>query len=126
VDTNCNPQGITYPIPGNDDAIRAITLFTQIVSNAVVEADNKIGLEVIDSYQDEDLQKQPDPEFIRPEDEEVETASISAHGDDEDDDAGFTTEDYSNYTPTDDKKEAAPAEDEVVATGIDEDKLYEE
>jgi small subunit ribosomal protein S2 len=29
VDTNCNPEGINYPIPGNDDAIRAITLFTR-------------------------------------------------------------------------------------------------
>ena len=34
VDTNCNPDGINYPIPGNDDAIRAITLFTQIIANA--------------------------------------------------------------------------------------------
>ena len=38
VDTNCNPEGITYPIPGNDDAIRSISLFTQIIANAVVEA----------------------------------------------------------------------------------------
>merc|ERR1711879_188434 len=58
VDTNCNPEGITYPIPGNDDAIRAISLFTQIIANAVVEADNEIGLEVIESLQDED---QPAP-----------------------------------------------------------------
>ena len=54
VDTNCNPEGITYPIPGNDDAIRAISLFTQIIANAVVEADNEIGLEVIESLQDEE------------------------------------------------------------------------
>ena len=40
VDTNCNPEGITYPIPGNDDAIRAISLFTSIIANAVVEANN--------------------------------------------------------------------------------------
>ncbi len=53
VDTNCNPEGITYPIPGNDDAIRAITLFTQIIANAVVEADNEIGLEVIETLQEE-------------------------------------------------------------------------
>jgi len=38
VDTNCNPEGITYPIPGNDDAIRSISLFTQIIANAVIEA----------------------------------------------------------------------------------------
>ena len=30
VDTNCNPEKIDYPIPGNDDAIRAITLFTRL------------------------------------------------------------------------------------------------
>ena len=53
VDTNCNPEGITYPIPGNDDAIRAITLFTQIIANAVIEADNEIGLEVIETLQEE-------------------------------------------------------------------------
>lgn len=54
VDTNCNPEGIDYPIPGNDDAIRAITLFTQIVANAVIEADNEIGLEVIENLQEEE------------------------------------------------------------------------
>ncbi len=54
VDTNCDPTDIDYPIPGNDDAIRAITLFTQIIANAVVEADNEIGLEVIETLQDED------------------------------------------------------------------------
>jgi hypothetical protein len=48
VDTNCNPEGIDYPIPGNDDAIRAINLFTQIIANAVVDEDNEAGLRVID------------------------------------------------------------------------------
>jgi len=54
VDTNSNPEGIDYPIPGNDDAIRAITLFTQIIANAVVEADNEIGLQVIETLQDDE------------------------------------------------------------------------
>jgi len=54
VDTNCNPEGINYPIPGNDDAIRAITLFTQIIANAVVEADNEVGLKIIETLGDED------------------------------------------------------------------------
>ncbi len=38
VDTNCNPDDIDYPIPGNDDAIRAIALFLEVMSNAVLEA----------------------------------------------------------------------------------------
>jgi len=54
VDTNCNPEGINFPIPGNDDAIRAITLFTQIIANAVVEADNEVGLKIIETLGDED------------------------------------------------------------------------
>jgi small subunit ribosomal protein S2 len=37
VDTNCDPDVIQYPIPGNDDAIRAIRLFTRMVSDAVLE-----------------------------------------------------------------------------------------
>ncbi len=37
VDTNCNPDEIDYPIPGNDDAIRAIALFLEVMANAVIE-----------------------------------------------------------------------------------------
>ena len=37
VDTNCDPNLVTYPIPGNDDAIRAITLFTRVVSESIEE-----------------------------------------------------------------------------------------
>ena len=37
VDTNCNPEGIDYPIPGNDDAIRAIKLITSKLADAVLE-----------------------------------------------------------------------------------------
>ena len=37
VDTNCDPDGITYVIPGNDDAIRSIKLITHIIAEAVVE-----------------------------------------------------------------------------------------
>ena len=37
VDTNGNPESIDYPIPGNDDAVRAIDLFTSKVAEAVIE-----------------------------------------------------------------------------------------
>ncbi|HET9148217.1 MAG TPA: 30S ribosomal protein S2 [Acetobacteraceae bacterium] len=37
LDSNSDPTGITYPIPGNDDAIRAITLYCDLVSAAVLD-----------------------------------------------------------------------------------------
>ena len=37
VDTNCDPNDIDYPIPGNDDAIRSIKLFTQRIADVWVE-----------------------------------------------------------------------------------------
>jgi small subunit ribosomal protein S2 len=37
VDTNCDPDLIAYRIPGNDDAIRAIKLFSAAVADAVIE-----------------------------------------------------------------------------------------
>jgi small subunit ribosomal protein S2 len=37
VDTNCNPDGIDFPIPGNDDAGRAITLYCDLVARACID-----------------------------------------------------------------------------------------
>jgi len=37
VDTNCDPDGIDFPIPGNDDAGRAITLYCDLVARAAID-----------------------------------------------------------------------------------------
>ena len=37
VDTNCDPDGIDYPIPGNDDAIRSIKLIASRIADACIE-----------------------------------------------------------------------------------------
>ena len=37
LDSNCNPDGIAYPIPGNDDAARAISLYCDLVARAVID-----------------------------------------------------------------------------------------
>ncbi|KQR52788.1 30S ribosomal protein S2 [Leifsonia sp. Leaf336] len=37
LDTNCDPDEVQYPIPGNDDAIRSVTLLTRIVADAAAE-----------------------------------------------------------------------------------------
>ncbi|MEM1289279.1 MAG: 30S ribosomal protein S2 [Pseudomonadota bacterium] len=46
VDTNCDPGGITYPIPGNDDAGRSVALFCDLVARAALDgiSRNKTGL----------------------------------------------------------------------------------
>lgn len=49
LDSNSNPAGVTYPIPGNDDAIRAITLYCDLVSGAVLDG---ISAELAASGQD--------------------------------------------------------------------------
>jgi small subunit ribosomal protein S2 len=108
VDTNCNPEGINYPIPGNDDAIRAITLFTQIVANAVVEADNEAGLKIIETLGDEedDLENIATDASKKEEDREIDIASYSAEA-------------VAAVVP-------APVEDEEDKLPVDVDRVYAE
>jgi small subunit ribosomal protein S2 len=42
VDTNCSPDGIDYVIPGNDDAMRAIRLYTAGMADAVLEGKESV------------------------------------------------------------------------------------
>ena len=41
IDTNSDPVGVTYPIPGNDDAARAVALYCDLISKAVLEGIEK-------------------------------------------------------------------------------------
>ncbi len=52
VDTNCNPEELDYPIPGNDDAIRAVKLIADVMANAVIEG--KQG----ESFEDTEVEEQ--------------------------------------------------------------------
>src|SRR5438552_2556204 len=45
VDTNCDPTGIDYPIPGNDDAIRAVRLITSRMADAILEGAGTLAKE---------------------------------------------------------------------------------
>jgi small subunit ribosomal protein S2 len=48
VDTNCDPDEVDYVIPGNDDAIRAVTLVTRVVADALAEGYGMAKDEVIE------------------------------------------------------------------------------
>jgi small subunit ribosomal protein S2 len=41
IDTNSDPAGITYPIPGNDDAARAVALYCDLIGKAIIEGISK-------------------------------------------------------------------------------------
>ncbi|MDR2435407.1 MAG: 30S ribosomal protein S2 [Treponema sp.] len=112
VDTNCNPDGIDYPIPGNDDAIRAITLFTQIIANAVVEADNEVGLKIIENLGDEgdDMEGLLADVSIREEDREIDIESYSSEA--------------AAEAPAAETEAVEPEED--VQIQVDVDKVYDE
>ena len=112
VDTNCNPEGIDFPIPGNDDAIRAITLFTQIIANAVVEADNEAGLKIIETLgeEDEDMEGMMNDVSIKEEDREID---IDA----------YTSGTSEEAKPEGGEKDSVSEEDDL---HVDIDKVYEE
>ena len=114
VDTNCNPEGIDYPIPGNDDAIRAITLFTSIIANAVIEADNEVGLKIIETLGDEE------------EDQESLMSELSIKEDDEEVDIAAAIEKYSTEAPAERDRDETPEEEPEKEDRIqvDVDKIY--
>ena len=51
VDTNCDPDEVTYPIAGNDDAIRAVKLITGVIAEAIAEAQAELGKKMPASVQ---------------------------------------------------------------------------
>ena len=89
-------------IPGNDDAIRAISLFTSIIANAVIESDNEAGLKILENLN---------------EDEDVTTDASNKEEDEE-------IVDYSNYQPTEIKEEDREADE--AESLVDEDKIYKD
>src|SRR5690554_1336387 len=109
VDTNCDPTYITYPIPGNDDAIRAISLFVEIIANAVVDADNEAGIQIIESLGDDD--------------EPIEEPEVSKDEDDEDEEEAivYSTEEDADYSQFEEKEEAA---EESVEEDDEDETLY--
>jgi small subunit ribosomal protein S2 len=78
VDTNCDPSEVDYVIPGNDDALRAIRLFTSKISESIAE-----GVHARDDKQVADIQAVAEPEAAAetaaPETEEL-FAAVAADG----------------------------------------------
>ena len=63
VDTNCDPDEVDYVIPGNDDAIRAVSLVTRVVADALAEG---YGMAKDDVLERSTAQAPPVPPGPRP------------------------------------------------------------
>ena len=75
VDTNCDPTGVDFPIPGNDDAIRSIRLFTQRISELCLE-----GQELAAKKDNTAGEKRESPAVeTLPETTAVESAGVEEH-----------------------------------------------
>ncbi|MGB8012028.1 MAG: 30S ribosomal protein S2 [Terriglobales bacterium] len=77
VDTNCDPSEVDYVIPGNDDALRAIRLFTSKISESIAE-----GVHARDDKQLADIQAvaaEPEPAAVEPGAEEL-FAEVAVEG----------------------------------------------
>jgi small subunit ribosomal protein S2 len=79
VDTNCNPQGIDYVIPSNDDAIRAIKLLVAKVADAVLEGkamrkaeEPEEAAQAGEAEQSEKLRQRKAVKVVEPDDEAAE------------------------------------------------------
>jgi small subunit ribosomal protein S2 len=61
VDTNCTPDGIDHIIPGNDDAMRAIQLYTNAVAEAVIEGKSSVPQMAVSEDEFVELDEQGNP-----------------------------------------------------------------
>jgi small subunit ribosomal protein S2 len=77
VDTNCDPSEVDYVIPGNDDALRAIRLFTSKISESIAE-----GVHARDDKQMADIQAvaEPEPVAIAAPDADIVFAEVVPEG----------------------------------------------
>ena len=70
LDTNSNPEGIDYPIPGNDDARRSIDLYCNLLKETIINAIKDIPDEVEKKKENEkrnDIKSENNPITITPE-----------------------------------------------------------
>ena len=80
IDTNCDPEGITYPIPGNDDSTKTIKLYFELVSQAALDGISIQSQKVQEETQDK--KEKPQKETASKEDNKSKELSDTPKTDD--------------------------------------------
>jgi len=113
VDTNCDPTGVDYVIPSNDDAIRAIKLIAAKIADAALEGRALRKDEDLEELQPAALTRKPEPVFELPDEEllgEATLATLQSGAFDEGEAAAISAAGAPVPAEPTQEKEAAPSE----------------
>ena len=103
VDTNCDPTVVDYVIPGNDDALRAIRLFTSKIADSVAEGVQMVGDKQFAAEMsgvETDIQAEAGEEVAEGEAVEIEAAAPEAAAEEEDVDLSAALGDVIRKSPS--------------------------
>ena len=90
IDSNSDPDGITYPIPGNDDSTKAISLFCDLISKAALDG-------IAQSQNETSVQKETSPKVKKNKSSKVKNSKVNKNNSDD-------TEDYVEKSLNSDEK----------------------
>lgn len=90
VDTNCDPDQLDYPIPGNDDAIRSVKLITRVMADAVIEGRQGEQMHIGEDEDVENPELDNDIDDLDEEDEDIDFED-------------FDEDDYDKYSEYDEE-----------------------
>tara|TARA_Y100001936_G_scaffold183858_1_gene181292 strand:- start:911 stop:1936 length:1026 start_codon:yes stop_codon:yes gene_type:complete len=76
IDSNSDPDGITYPIPGNDDSTKAISLFCDLISKAALDG-------IAQSQNDTSVQKETSPKVKKNKSSKVKNSEVNKNNSDD-------------------------------------------
>ena len=115
IDSNSNPDGITYPIPGNDDSTKAISLFCDLISKAALDG-------IAQSQNETSVQTETPPKVVKKRASKVKDSEVKeANGNDTDDNIELSLNSDEKSIETDDAIKTSELKKEEVSENISND-----
>ena len=112
IDSNSNPDGITYPIPGNDDSTKAITLFCDLISKAALDG-------IAQSQNESPVQAETTPKVVKKKAPKVKDSEVKdANSDDSEDKVEESLNSDEKSIETNDATEALETKKEEVLENL--------
>ncbi len=115
IDSNSNPDGITYPIPGNDDSTKAISLFCDLISKAALDG-------IAQSQNETSVQTETSQKVVKKKASKTKNSKVKeANNDDKSDNAEISLNSDEKSIETDDNIETSELKKEEVSENLSND-----